>query len=64
MYLRSSVRKRPGRPADSRQAFSPVRLGQSKTCFSGQALEKAAGFVSLAAPVGFRYIPYDRSLFC
>ena len=31
MYLRSSVRKRPGRPADSRQAFSPARLGQSET---------------------------------
>ena len=42
-----SVRKRPGRPADSRQAFSPARPGQSETDlgFSGQALEKPGGFM-------------------
>jgi len=42
-----SVRKRPGRPADSRQAFSPARPGQSETdlSFSGQAVEKPAGFM-------------------
>ena len=42
-----SVRKRLGRPADSRQAFSPARPGQSETDlgFSGQALEKPAGFM-------------------
>ena len=41
-----SVRKRPGRPADSRQAFSPARPGQGETDqgFSGQALKKPAGF--------------------
>ena len=43
----TSVRKRPGRPADSRQAFSPARPGQSETDlgFSGQASEKPAGFI-------------------
>ena len=45
--IRPSVRKRQGRPADSRQAFSPARPGQSETDlgFSGQALEKPAGFM-------------------
>ena len=35
-----SVRKRPGRPADNRQVFSPASPGQSETDlgFSGQAL--------------------------
>jgi len=34
-----SVRKRPGRPTDSRQAFSPARPGQGETDlgFVGQA---------------------------
>jgi len=43
----SSVRKRPGRPTDSRQAFSPARPGQGETDlgFVGQAMEKPAGFV-------------------
>jgi len=42
-----SVRKRPGRPTDSQQAFSPARSGQGETDlgFSGQALEKPAGFM-------------------
>ena len=39
----SSVRKRPGQPADSRQAFSP----ETDLGFSGQALEKPAGFMGL-----------------
>jgi len=41
-----SVRRRPGRPADSRQPFSPGRPGQCETDlgFSGQAFEKPAGF--------------------
>ena len=45
-----SVRKRPGRPEDSRQAFSLARLGQSETDlgFSGQALEKPTGFMGPA----------------
>ena len=44
--MKSSVRK-PGRPADSRQAFSPARPGQGETDlgFSGQALEKPGGFM-------------------
>ena len=42
-----SVRKQPGQPADSRQAFSPARPGQDETDlgFSGQVLEKPAGFM-------------------
>jgi len=45
-YVENSVRRRPGRPADSRQAFSPARPGQCETDlgFSGQAFEKPAGF--------------------
>ena len=46
MRVVCSVLKRPGRPTDSRQAFSPARPGQGETAlgFSGQALEKPAGF--------------------
>jgi len=45
--VKISVRKRPGRPTDSRQAFSPARPGQGETGlgFSGQALGKPAGFM-------------------
>ena len=45
--LCTSVRKRPGRPADSRQAFSPARPGHGETDlgFVGQALGKPAGFM-------------------
>ena len=43
----TSVRKRPGRPADNRPAFSPARPGQCETDlgFVGQALGKPAGFM-------------------
>jgi len=42
-----SVRKRPGRPADNRPAFSPARPGLCETDlgFVGQALGKPAGFM-------------------
>jgi len=42
-----SVRKRPGRPADNRGAFSLARPGQCETDlgFVGQALGKPAGFM-------------------
>ena len=45
--LSTGVRKRPGRPADSRQAFSPAKPGQDEIDlgFSGQALEEPAGFM-------------------
>ena len=54
-----SVRKRPGRPADNRGAFSLARPGQCETDL---------GFVGrlhgcLAAAAGFQYIPCDKSIF-
>jgi len=45
-----SVRKRPGRPTDSRQAFSPARPGQDETdlVFVGQASWVPGGAVRLS----------------